>query len=55
MTAKRIMDVILSALMLVVLAPFLVVLSIIIRVFLGSPVLFKQMRPGLEGKPFYAF
>jgi sugar transferase EpsL len=55
MTAKRIMDVILSALMLVVLAPFLVVLSIIIRVFLGSPVLFKQMRPGLEGKPFTLF
>jgi lipopolysaccharide/colanic/teichoic acid biosynthesis glycosyltransferase len=55
MTAKRIMDVVVSVLMLVILAPFLAILSLIIRLFLGSPVLFKQVRPGLAGKPFTLF
>ncbi len=55
MTAKRGIDVVLSVLLLVILAPLLVVLSIIISRFLGRPVLFKQIRPGMDGQPFTLF
>ncbi|MES5956141.1 sugar transferase [Bacillus fungorum] len=49
---KRIFDVCISLLLLFVcLFPILVV-AILVRLKLGSPVLFKQQRPGLHGKPF---
>lgn len=50
--AKRAMDVILSGLALVLLAPLFAVLAVAVRVFLGSPVFFRQIRPGLGGRPF---
>ena len=50
--AKRTLDLSLSLLVLVCLAPFLLVLAALVRIRLGSPVLFRQMRPGLEGQPF---
>jgi lipopolysaccharide/colanic/teichoic acid biosynthesis glycosyltransferase len=37
---------------LVVLAPILLVVALLVRVKLGSPVLFRQQRPGLGGRPF---
>jgi sugar transferase EpsL len=49
---KRIFDLFLAAYILVVLSPVLLVLAGMIRFFLGSPVLFRQMRPGLHGSPF---
>jgi sugar transferase EpsL len=49
---KRIFDLFLAASILVVLSPVLLVLAGMIRFFLGSPVLFRQMRPGLHGSPF---
>ena len=49
---KRIFDLFLAASILVVLSPVLLVLAGMIRYFLGSPVLFRQMRPGLHGSPF---
>lgn len=45
-------DVILSLLALVVLSPVLLAVAILVRVKLGSPVIFKQERPGLNGKVF---
>lgn len=45
-------DVILALLALVVLSPVLLVVAILVRVKLGSPVIFKQERPGLNGKVF---
>ena len=35
--------------------PFLILLGLAIRINLGSPVLFRQLRPGLHGKPFTLF
>ena len=35
---------------LLVLSPFLLVLALLVRVFLGSPILFRQERPGLNGR-----
>lgn len=49
---KRAFDVVGSALALLSLSPVLVVLAGIVRWKLGSPLLFTQVRPGLDGQPF---
>lgn len=49
---KRILDVLLSALAILVLSPVLAIVAWKIRRKLGSPVLFCQVRPGKDGKPF---
>jgi undecaprenyl phosphate N,N'-diacetylbacillosamine 1-phosphate transferase len=49
---KRPMDFILSLCAIIVLAPVLLIIAILARVKLGSPVLFKQKRPGLNEKIF---
>ncbi len=52
MNAKRLMDVILSSIALILAAPVMVAIAAVIRVTLGSPVLFRQLRPGLYAQPF---
>ena len=49
---KRLIDIIASSTALVVLSPVLAVTAYKVKKNLGSPVLFKQTRPGLNGKPF---
>jgi undecaprenyl phosphate N,N'-diacetylbacillosamine 1-phosphate transferase len=49
---KRPMDFILSLIAIIVLAPVLLVVALLVRIKLGSPVLFKQKRPGLNEKIF---
>ena len=49
---KRPMDFILSLLAIIVLSPLFIVTGILVRTKLGSPILFKQNRPGLEEKIF---
>jgi lipopolysaccharide/colanic/teichoic acid biosynthesis glycosyltransferase len=49
---KRLFDVICSLLALIVLSPVLLVTAILVRFKLGSPVIFKQKRPGLHEKIF---
>ncbi len=49
---KRLFDVLVSGGMLVALSPILVLVSILLRCTIGSPVLFRQARPGLDGEPF---
>lgn len=49
---RRFMDIVLSATALLMLLPVLLVLAFVIRVNLGSPVTFQQIRPGRGGKPF---
>ncbi|MBP5294933.1 MAG: sugar transferase [Lachnospiraceae bacterium] len=49
---KRVLDILLSALMLVLLSPVLLVTALLVRVKLGSPVVFKQPRPGMHEKIF---
>ena len=49
---KRPMDFILSLMAIIVLSPVLIIISVLVRVKLGSPVLFKQKRPGLNEKIF---
>lgn len=49
---KRAIDVILSAMLMILLAPLLILVAICIRIKLGSPIFFIQERPGLNEKPF---
>ncbi len=49
---KRLLDILLSGLAILVLSPVLLVLAILVRTRLGSPVLFRQPRPGRGGKIF---
>lgn len=49
---KRLFDIIVSAGMLIVLSPVLIALFFLCCIKLGSPVLFRQQRPGLHGKIF---
>lgn len=49
---KRFFDILLSFLALVVLSPILLILTLLVAIFLGRPVLFKQVRPGKNNKLF---
>lgn len=49
---KRLLDLTLAAGALFVLGPVIVVVAVLVRTRLGSPVLFTQVRPGKEGRPF---
>ncbi|MEZ8732903.1 sugar transferase [Vibrio splendidus] len=52
---KRFIDFISSLLLLICLSPVLLITALLIRNKLGSPVLFKQARPGLNGNTFNMF
>lgn len=52
---KRIFDLLVTGMLLIALAPVLIVLALLVRCLIGSPVLFKQTRPGLYGMPFTIF
>jgi len=49
---KRAFDIVCSTLALLLLWPVLLILCVLVRIKLGSPVFFRQQRPGLHGKPF---
>ena len=49
---KRLLDILLSLTILIVLSPLLLVLCILVRSKLGSPIFFQQERPGLHEKIF---
>ena len=49
---KRMFDLAGSSIALVLLSPILALVSLLVRIKLGAPVLFKQQRPGRDGKPF---
>jgi len=50
--AKRIFDLCLSTPLLVFVTPLLGIIALLVRLQPGSPVFFRQQRPGLHGKPF---
>ncbi|OLS02622.1 NeuD/PglB/VioB family sugar acetyltransferase [Tissierella creatinophila] len=52
---KRPIDFILSLIAIIILSPVYIITAILIRIKLGSPVLFKQKRPGLNGEIFWMY
>jgi lipopolysaccharide/colanic/teichoic acid biosynthesis glycosyltransferase len=49
---KRFFDIVLSLIVLSTLSPLLIAVAALVRARLGSPVFFRQQRPGLHGRPF---
>lgn len=49
---KRAFDIIVAAMALIILSPLLALVALAVRARLGSPILFRQQRPGLHGRPF---
>ena len=52
---KRAFDLVFASLALIILSPVLLLTAILVRIFLGSPILFKQQRPGYKGRPFFVY
>jgi len=52
---KRLMDVTLTSFGLVIIAPLILLIAACVKIFIGSPVLYKQLRPGLRCNPFYIY
>ena len=50
--SKRFFDIVASVAGLILLSPVIAIVAYLIRKRLGSPILFRQVRPGLDGKPF---
>ncbi len=49
---KRLFDLSIAIILLVVLSPLFFVIGLLIYIKMGSPILFRQVRPGLKGRPF---
>lgn len=52
---KRVFDFVLSLLAIIILSPVMLVTAILVRTKLGSPIIFHQDRPGLDGKVFHMY
>lgn len=52
---KRLFDLILSLVLLIAFAPVMMAIALMIRVKMGSPIIFQQQRPGLKGKAFFLY
>lgn len=52
---KRIFDFIISLLAIIILLIPMLIVALVVRVKMGSPVMFTQKRPGLKGKPIYVY
>jgi len=52
---KRIFDIVVSIVLLITFLIPIIITSLLICLNLGSPIIFKQKRPGLHGKPFYIY
>ncbi len=53
--SKRIFDLLIAVLALILLSPILLIAALLVRIFLGTPILFRQQRPGYKGRPFYIY
>ena len=49
---KRLLDLVLTLMILPLAVPLFLLLALVVRCMLGSPILFRQQRPGLHGRPF---
>lgn len=52
---KRFFDISVAAVLLIVLSPLMLAIAALVRFKLGAPVLYSQVRPGLQGRPFRMF
>ncbi len=50
--SKRLFDLLITILGLVIALPLMLIISLLVWIFLGTPILFLQQRPGYKGRPF---
>lgn len=50
--SKRVFDIFFTLLAFVILLPVLLILSLLVWISIGTPILFRQQRPGYKGRPF---
>jgi len=53
--SKRLLDLVVAAIALLLLSPILLLTMLAVRLFLGTPVIFRQQRPGYQGRPFFLY
>lgn len=53
--SKRLFDLVLTIPGLVLISPFILLIALWVRIVHGKPVLFRQLRPGYRGQPFYVY
>jgi sugar transferase EpsL len=51
--SKRLFDLFFSLIALLLTSPVMLLIALIVRLFLGNPILFRQQRPGYLGRPFF--
>lgn len=52
---KRLIDFASSVLLLIILSPIIGIVAVLVRTKIGTPIIFKQERPGLKGRSFYVY
>jgi len=52
---KRVFDLLVSTFGLLILSPLLIVIALVILISNGLPILFRQLRPGYQGRPFIIY
>lgn len=52
---KRLFDLIISLILLILFSPIILITAILVLVFIGRPLIFKQQRPGRFAKPIYIY
>ena len=52
---KRLFDLLVASFGLALFSPILLIVAILVRFFHGTPILFKQERPGYKGNPFFIY
>ncbi|RPH55379.1 MAG: sugar transferase [Chloroflexi bacterium] len=53
--SKRLFDLLATSIILIVGSPFALLAALLVRIFHGAPVLFRQQRPGYKGRPFHIY
>lgn len=52
---KRLFDIVIATIALLITLPITIIVCILVRIKLGTPIIFKQQRPGLKGQSFYIY
>ena len=52
---KRLLDILLALAVIILLSPIFIIVAILVRINLGSPILFKQQRPGMNEQIFMLY
>ena len=53
--SKRIFDLVAASIGLLVLSPVILIITILVAIFIGTPILFRQLRPGYKARSFYIY